>query len=294
MVKAKPVVAVIIVTYNSQRFIADCLQSVISQSYPYKEIWVVDNGSRDDTLNIISQYPEIKVITNDKNIGVCAARNQVIKLSNADYFLTLDSDVMLDENYIIRLIEIAENLPLKYGMFWGKILSLRNKNRIDTLGIYLSKFFRFYDWGQCKPSKEVNYIPEKILAPCACAALYKREMLEEISTDGYFFDPKFHYLVEDFDIAIRAKQKGWKGKYVENAVAYHYRHGSGFDKKYIRYLSFRNRYYLLKKHCKIKDIPFLILSAFFYDLPRFLYLMVSSPQSMMKAIKEIWRWINKN
>ncbi|MCD6080991.1 MAG: glycosyltransferase family 2 protein [Candidatus Omnitrophica bacterium] len=284
-----PKVAVVIVTYNSQRFIRECVNSVLKQNYPNKEIWVVDNGSEDNTIEILSRYPDIHLITNEKNLGVCEARNQVIVRSDAEYFLTVDSDVVLDVNFIKSLMEIAETFPERWGMFWGKVIDMRKRDRIDTLGIYLTRFFRFYDWGQGKRITDTLIVPETCLAPCACAALYKRELMEDVSQNGHYFDSRFHYLVEDFDIAMRAKQRGWKGKYVEKAIAYHYRHGSGFQRGYIRYLSFRNRYLLIKKHCKIKDVPFLIISFFIYDVPRFIYLMAIDPKSVFRAITEVSR-----
>lgn len=290
MENKQPKVVIIVTTLNSQKFIEKCLQSIFNQVYPNKEVWVVDNGSNDKTVDIVSEYP-VKLIKNQRNVGVCEARNQAIEKSDSEYILVMDSDVVLDKYFLTSLIQVAHTLPSKWGMFWGKVLSMRDENKIDTLGIYLSRFFRFYDWGQGKNETDPISIPENQLAPCACAALYRRELMEDIFRDyGYYFDPRFHYLVEDFDIAIRARKKGWKGKYVDRAIAYHFRHGSGFDPDYIRYLSFRNRYLLIKKHCKIKDAPFLMMSLLVYDLPRCVYMMMKDFRAFISAFRDIMLW----
>src|SRR5438105_14177959 len=89
-------VSVTIVTYNSGRFIKRCLESVLAQKYSPKEIIVIDNASTDGTIDILEQFDDrCGVYYNDENIGFAAAQNQAIKLSNGDWVLTLNPDVLL-------------------------------------------------------------------------------------------------------------------------------------------------------------------------------------------------------
>ena len=89
-------VSVTIVTYNSGRFIKRCLESVLAQNYPLKEIIVIDNNSTDGTIDILEQFEDrCRIVYNDENIGFAAAQNQAIGLSNGDWVLTLNPDVLL-------------------------------------------------------------------------------------------------------------------------------------------------------------------------------------------------------
>ena len=87
------VVSVTIVTFNSGRFIKRCLESVLAQRYPLKEIIVIDNASVDGTIDILEQFEDrCQVYYNEENAGFAAAQNQAIRLSNGDWVLTLNPD----------------------------------------------------------------------------------------------------------------------------------------------------------------------------------------------------------
>jgi GT2 family glycosyltransferase len=285
-----PKVVVVIAAYNAGQFIGGCLGSLKSQSYDNIDIYLVDNNSKDDTLSIAKGFDALNIIENKENRGVCEARNRVIEATDSKYILTLDSDMVLDNDFISTMVKEAELSSLKTGAWGGTIIDMKDKRSIDSLGISLSRFWRFYDLGSGMSTRNLDRISLKnILGPCACAGLYLRSMLESIREKPCFeyFDSKMHYLVEDFDLAIRARENGWKFKYVKDAGAYHYRHGSKIAPKTIKYLSFRNRYYLILKNSKLKDLPYLILSLFFYDLPRIAYLSVIDFKLLKKSISDL-------
>jgi hypothetical protein len=254
------------------------------------ELVVVDNGSQDGTLDILQRYPQIKLLKNKDNLGVCRARNQVIKDSNSKYILTLDSDVILEKNFISRLLKAAESSPAQIGMWGGTVLNLREPSRIDTLGIVLSKFYRFYDYGQGREFHTFRPEPGKVIGPCACAGMYRREMLEKVKRNKWeYFNVKMFYLIEDFDLALRARREGWGYQYVPEAIAYHLRHGSKHSPKFLQYLSFRNRYLLISNFLSFKELPYLILSLFFYDFPRLLYLYLGNSNYANLALREVFQ-----
>ncbi len=291
----EPTVVVVIAAFNAQQFIGDCLSSLESQSYKNLDIYVADNNSEDNTLNIIKRFKNVNLIKNDINEGVCSVRNKVIVNTGSKYLLTLDSDMVLDREFISTIVKEAENSTPNIGMWGGTIMSMRDKKIIDSLGIKLSRFYRFYDVGSGRNISDLKKIwINNILGPCACAGLYLRKMLENIKIDSCcdFFDTQMHYLVEDFDVSLRAQEKGWGFRYIEDATGYHYRHGSNIASKKIRYLSFRNRYYLIIKNFNFKALPYLILSLFFYDLPRILYLVMLDCRMTKRSLIELktMRW----
>jgi len=291
-IKEYPRVVVIVAAYNCGKFIRGCLESVLAQDYLNLEIVVVDNNSQDDTLDIIKEF-DVMIIKNDKNHGVCFARNQAIKNTSSEYVMTVDSDVVLKPDYISKIIDNAENSPFNTGMWGGAVLSMREPERIDSLGIVLTKFYRFYDYGAGKLYSSFKPSPSRVIGPCACAAVYKRTMLEDIAVDDEYFDSRLHYLVEDFDVAIRAQNRGYGFEYVPEAVGYHYRGGSNIDSKYAQYLSFRNRYFLILKYFKFKNAAYLILSLLFYDFPRLIFLLVINYSHTKTALKEIKRFLKE-
>ena len=117
-------VSVTIVTYDSGRFIKRCLESVLSQRYPLKEVIVVDNASTDGTIDILEQFEDrCQVYYNEENMGFAAAQNQAIKLSNGDWVLTLNPDVLLLPNFIQALVD-AGQFDSRIGSVCGKLLTM--------------------------------------------------------------------------------------------------------------------------------------------------------------------------
>src|SRR5258708_38933889 len=94
-------VSVTIVTYNSGRFIKRCLESVLDQKYPFKEIIVIDNNSSDGTIDILEPFEDrCRIVYNEENIGFSAAQNQAISMSDSEWVLTLNPDVLLLKGFI--------------------------------------------------------------------------------------------------------------------------------------------------------------------------------------------------
>src|SRR5438046_9156932 len=89
-------VSITIVTYNSGRFIKRCLESVLAQRYPLKEVIVIDNSSTDGTADILEQFDDrCQIVYNNENIGFAAAQNQAIALAGGEWVLTLKPAVLL-------------------------------------------------------------------------------------------------------------------------------------------------------------------------------------------------------
>ncbi len=280
----KKSISIVLTGYNAGQHLSACLESIYKQTYKDFEIIFVDNGSRDNTSSILTLYPEVKIIHNDENKGFCAANNQAIKEAVGDYILSLNSDVVLDDDFLLE-IKKAVNVN-NAGLFAAKILSGNGKS-IDSSGLILSDFYRFFDRGSGEPDKGQYDASFEVFGPCAAAALYKREMLEDICHDGEYFDERFFFLAEDFDIAWRARRKGWKTRFIPGAICYHARNSTNFNRKFRQFLSFRNRYFLLLKNGQF-GLRYIIV-FFFYDLPRLLYMLLSNKYTC-KALYDMVRY----
>jgi len=278
-------VSVIIVTWNAEKFIKDCLDSVFAQTFNELDVIIVDNNSTDQTLNIVNDYlPRIRIIKNDKNQGFCFANNQALAIVKGNYILTLNSDMILDKHYISYLKEYLDK-NCDIGMVQGKFLRADRKT-IDSLGLYLSPSKRLFDIAKGRVDGPKYTKAREIFGPCAAAAMYRKELLDAVKQGEEFFDNSFYFLVEDFDIAWRARNKGWKAMFVPQAVCCHFRGSSNHSFKFKQYLSFRNRYFMLIKNLSLKTALGYGFYFLVYDLPRLCFLPLRNPY-IIKAMSEI-------
>jgi GT2 family glycosyltransferase len=225
----RDLVSVTIVTYNSGRFIKRCLESVLEQKYANLEVVVIDNASTDGTVDLLEPFSDrCRLYYNDQNVGFAAAQNQAIALARGEWVLTLNPDVLLLPDFIQELVDAGQVDP-KAGSVCGKLLTIRpsfdlpEKQLVDSTGIYFTPMLRHLDRG----SQEVDnghYLNfEYVFGATAAAALYRRQMIDDISVDNEFFDPDFFVYREDADVAWRAQLMGWRCIYTPLARGYHVR-----------------------------------------------------------------------
>src|SRR5712671_827350 len=193
----KDLVSVTIVTYNSGRFIKRCLESVLEQKYSNMEVVVIDNASTDGTVDLLEQFAEqCRICYNDENLGFAAAQNQAIALSQGEWVLTLNPDVLLLPNFIQALVD-AGQFDSKIGTVCGKLLTtlatfdLPDKPLVDSTGIYFTPMLRHLDRGSQEVDNGHYLQHEYVFGATAAAALYRRGMIDDIALDDEFFDPDF-------------------------------------------------------------------------------------------------------
>jgi GT2 family glycosyltransferase len=249
-------VSVTIITYNSGRFIKRCLESVLDQDYPLKEIIVIDNNSSDGTADILEPFEDrCRIVYNEENIGFAAAQNQAIALSGAEWVLTLNPDVLLLKGFIEALVN-AGNLDPKVGTVCGKLLTMTStydfEPKVDSTGIYFTPNLRHLDRGSLEVDNGHFRDYEYVFGATAAAALYRREMIEDIAVSGEFFDADFFVYREDADVAWRAQLMGWKCLYAPYAKGYHVRNALPGNRRAlpaeINMHSVKNRFLLRMKN----------------------------------------------
>jgi len=122
----KLLVSILIPAYNAQEFVADAIRSAIAQTWEPKEIIVVDDGSKDQTLTIAKQFEAASVrVTTQKNSGAAAARNKAFSLSHGAYIQWLDADDLLSPDKIARQMAVLDQDGSKRTLLssaWGNFM----------------------------------------------------------------------------------------------------------------------------------------------------------------------------
>ena len=153
----KPLVSILIPAYNSQQWLGDTLRSAIAQTWERKEIIVVDDGSRDQTLAVARQFESqgVNVIAQD-NQGASAARNKAFSVCQGDYIQWLDADDLLAPHKITRQMEALERRPGKRVLLsgaWGRFLYRHSRAKFIPTGLW--RDLSPQDWLVCKLADNV-------------------------------------------------------------------------------------------------------------------------------------------
>jgi GT2 family glycosyltransferase len=222
-------VCVAIVTCNSARYIRRCLHAVLRQEGGPFEIVVLDNASTDGTRKVLKDFSgKIRAILSDRNLGFAEGQNRAIAASQSEWVLTLNPDVLLERGFIRNLLEAGESDP-RTGTVCGKLLSIGpgfrklDERLIDSAGMFFTPAMRHFDRGWRTPDSPRFAHMEYVFGASAAAALFRREMIEDVSIDGSFFDPDFFIYREDADVAWRAQLLGWRSIYTPFAIGHHVR-----------------------------------------------------------------------
>ena len=122
MSKNEDLVSVIMPAYNCEKYVVEAINSVLAQTYKNWELLVLDDGSKDNTLQIIEEFSQkdsrIKALPNGKNMGVSATRNRGIELASGDWIAFLDSDDMWEPLKLEKQFEVVENKSAEF-LFTG-------------------------------------------------------------------------------------------------------------------------------------------------------------------------------
>ncbi|NQT49667.1 glycosyltransferase family 2 protein [Candidatus Kuenenbacteria bacterium] len=282
-----PKVSINLVTWNGERYIENCLRSVLAQTFTDYSIIILDNGSHDKTLELINErFPHLKVIKHKENLGFAKVHNQAIHWTRSDYVVCLNQDVVLAKDFLEKMVEFMDKNPMA-GSATGKILRLQDgqqTNYIDSLGLKSFKNFRVVDLGSGEVDEGQHNLAEEIFGVSGAIPFYRRKALEEIIYQKEFFDESFFSYKEDVDLAFRLQIGGWRAWKVPAAIAYHDRTvTTTVDKltkiqvaknrrkksKFANFYSYRNHLYFL-----IKCLPKFSWRVFFYELTKFFYILV--------------------
>lgn len=213
-----PRVSVIVVNWNGLAHLAECFASLAAQSFRDFEALLVDNGSTDDSLVFMArEHPWVKVLPLPRNLGFAEGNNVGYRAARGAYLVPLNNDTRVDVDWLLELVAVADSQP-RAGMVGCRICRYDAPDRLDALAMALCRDGMSRGVHRGRRFAELGCAAvEPILLPSACAALYKREMIEEIG----FFDADFFAYCEDTDLGLRGRLAGWEAVAATRAIVLH-------------------------------------------------------------------------
>ena len=248
----QPSVAVVILNYNGKNFLEKHLSSVLKTRYANCQIYVADNCSKDGSLTWLrSHHPSVSVIQLTQNHGFAKGYNLALAGLEHDYFVLLNSDVEVPENWLGPLVKLMEK-DHSVAAVQPKVLSLTHPDHfeyagaaggwIDFLGYPFCRGRIFdtveKDRGQYDQASEIFWAS-------GCCMMVRGPLFKGFGG----FDDDFFAHLEEIDLCWRFKRAGYKIMYTPKSVVYHLGGGTlGYHSPYKTYLNFRNSYYTLLKN----------------------------------------------
>lgn len=274
-----PLISIIIPNWNGEQFLKGCLDSLRNQTFKDFEIIMVDNNSSDNSIKFAREnYTEVNIIRLPANRGFAGGVNEGIKVARGELIFLLNNDTIIDPDCLEVLYNAAEENP-NIGFFATKMIAYGTNPPVmnasgDALGIDGTARKIGYmevDEGQHDNEKEV-------FGACAGAALYRRELFDQIG----LFDEDFYIILEDVDLDFRAQLRGYRCLYVPKAIVYHIHAGSmGKTSDFTFYWISRNDLNVL-----IKNMPLLLLLKYLHRifLRQIIYTYTCLLRNKMKSL----------
>lgn len=200
---AEKKVAIIITTYNQEKLLEACLESLKKTNYKNYKIYFLDDSGKGEIGKRIKKKFKIDVIINKENLGFSKSNNvgikKVLKEFDPDYILLLNDDTeIVDKNWLKKLVEIG-NSDDKIGILGGRIIY--PDGSLQNVGGYLKKWKIVKELDENKKDIfEVDHVMGAFM-------LMKKEVLDKIGLLDEVYSP---FLLEDTDYCLRAKKTGFK------------------------------------------------------------------------------------
>jgi GT2 family glycosyltransferase len=225
-----PKVSIIVLNFNGAKFVRKCLSSILNIKYPFYEIVFVDNGSTDNSLEMVTaefgNNSRMKIVVLENNIGYAAGNNFGAKHAdkNSKYLILSSIDTEVEPDFLEQLVTVMENDP-KVGAAQPKLLLMQDKSRIDSMGALLDVIGMVHnigglqkDCGQYDKVREIFYAK-------GATMLVRKQVFEHVGG----FDEDLFIWRDEADICWRIWLHGFKVISIPSSTVYH--HGSGTVKE---------------------------------------------------------------
>ena len=288
-------VSVVTPNYNGKDFLYAYFESLNKNSNEIGEVIIVDNGSNDGSQEFIRNYREkvdfpIVLIENSQNLGFAEAVNQGISKARYDYIFSLNNDTVVEKSAILELLNLL-NTDGRIFSVSSKMIQFDNPKLVDDAGDDYTLLAYTKKRGNNQNLNKFIEVSE-IFSSCAGAALYRKDLLEELGG----FDSEFFAYMEDVDLGYRARINGYKNMFCPNAIVYHIGSattGSQYNEFKVR-LAARNNVWVVYKNLPIPQKIVNILFLFLGFLIKYLFFLKKGFGPIyLEGLKEGLRTRNK-
>jgi GT2 family glycosyltransferase len=243
-----PLLTVAVLSYDGRHLLEVILPSLARQSFRDFEVVVVDNGSRDDTLDWLGEHwPQVQVVSLPHNVGVTAALNVCAHAGRGELVGLFNNDLELEPDCLGELVAALQEYR-QAGWAGAKLRDFEQRDVLDGAGDVFTWAATGGRRGHGERDVGQYDEPRAIFGACGGAALYRRTTLQRVGE----FDEDFFAFYEDFDWNLRAQLAGFSCRYVPSAVVYHMGSatiGRGLS-DFTRYHLWRNTLWIVAK-----DLP---------------------------------------
>lgn len=268
--------AVVIANWNGKKYLKDCFESLLAQTYRNFKIVFVDNGSTDGSVDFVREnFPETEIIRLEKNTGFSKGYNigmeKALHDKNIEYVIVLNNDTKLHEKFIENMIDCSRRHP-DAGSVQPKVLNFFEPEKIDCAGILLSIDGVATNRGYGEKDGKKYDEETELFGATGAASLFTRKALEKTKlSEGEYFDNSHFAFYEDVDLAWRLRLVGFKSFYCPKAVVRHVHSAtagkiSGFKAYYLN----RNRFFTLIKNYPLCRLAVIFL---FFTPIRYIFLL---------------------
>jgi len=261
-------IAVVILNWNGRRYLEQFLPALLKYSDGV-EIIVADNASTDDSLSFLKDnYPSIRIIRNSSNGGFARGYNEALNQVEADYYVLLNSDIEVTENWITPVIDLMEQDNL-IAACQPKIRSFHEPKKFEYAGAaggFIDKYGYPFCRGRIFLSIEEDYgqyddVTEIFWATGACMFV-RAGLFHQMGG----LDEDFFAHMEEIDFCWRLKNNGYKIMYCPTSTVFHIGGGTLPKASWRKtYLNFRNNFYLLYKNLPDDRLAKVFIVRYFLD-----------------------------
>lgn len=230
---SQPHVDVMILNYNGEEYLDDCISSLDQTDYSDFSIILIDNNSTDNSLDLVkNKYPHVTIIEHSENLGFGRAYDLAFRSSNSVFFALLNNDTRVDPNWLNPLVKAMvddENLAAASAM----LLFMGHPDVINHAGGGMNFIGLGFDMEIFEPVGKKTSPPKDVFFPSGAACLMRRDAYEKCGG----FDPEFFMYHEDVDLGWRFRLYGYNVVCIPESKVYHAFGGSSLK---ISGMSFRN------------------------------------------------------
>ena len=210
--------AVLIINWNGGMLLSRCLRALERQQRKPDRVVVVDNASTDDSLALAEAHLRtVELLKLPRNVGFAEANNVAARAADgADLLALLNPDAFPEPQWLAALGDAADRHP-QFAAFASQIRLDATPDRLDGAGDSYHVSGRAWRNGHGAPAETWPSGEYEVFAPCAAAALYRRQAFEEIGG----FDESYFCYFEDVDLGFRLRLHGYPSLYVPSAIVRH-------------------------------------------------------------------------